>query len=252
MLSSCVKIAKVAVPVRLSLTRMISLSAADRKYLNYRVDGDVAVIKIDTPGAKQNTLNMDMQTELLKTFDEVQKNDLVKSCVVMSAKPDSFIAGADINMLANCKTAEEATAIAKGGQDAFKRLEESKKPIVAAIMGPCLGGGLEFALACHYRIAVNDKKTVLATPEVMLGILPGAGGTQRLPKLLSLPEALGMVLTGKNIKPFKAKRTGLIDHLVEPLGPGTVDSSIRTHEYLEQIAIDTARQLAAKKGKKEP
>lgn len=123
----------------------------------------------------------------------------------MSGKPTSFIAGADIDMLSKCKTAEEAEKLARDGQIQFQRLERSKKPIVAAIMGSCLGGGLELALACHYRIAVNSPQTVLALPEVQLGLLPGAGGTQRLPKLISLTNALPMILTGKNIRPSKAK-----------------------------------------------
>lgn len=84
----------------------------------------------------------------------------------MSGKSGSFIAGADVNTLKKCQTAAEAQAIAKGGQDYFMRLEKFKKPVVAGIMGPCMGGGLELALACHYRIAVNDKKTKLALPEV--------------------------------------------------------------------------------------
>lgn len=87
-------------------------------------------------------------------------------------------------MLQACKTKEEASNLARGGQQMLFGIEGSKKPIIAAINGSCMGGGLEVALACHYRVAVNAKKTVLALPEVMLGLLPGAGGTQRLPKLV--------------------------------------------------------------------
>lgn len=132
----------------------------------------------------------------------------------MSGKPNSFVAGADIGMLQKCKSFIEAEKLSRNGQleldrlffilnyfniifiNKFFRLEKSKKPIVAAIMGTCMGGGLELALACHYRIAVNDSKTQLALPEVMLGLLPGAGGTQRLPKLISLTNALDLILTG--------------------------------------------------------
>lgn len=87
-------------------------------------------------------------------------------------------------MLASCKTAEEASEISSKAQQEFEKLEKSAKPVVAAVMGTCMGGGLELALACHYRVAVADKKTVFALPEVMLGLLPGAGGTQRLPRLV--------------------------------------------------------------------
>ena len=106
---------------------------------------------------------------------------------------------------------------------------------------------MELALAAHYRIAVNDKKTVLALPEVMLGLLPGGGGTQRLPKLINVPDALQMMLMGKNIRPPKAKKMGLIDAVVQPLGPGTNSPAERTLEYLEEVAVNTAKQLADKK-----
>ncbi|CAJ0561450.1 unnamed protein product, partial [Mesorhabditis spiculigera] len=129
------------------------------------------------------------------------------------------------------------------GQKQFARLADSKKPIVAAIMGSCLGGGLELAMACHYRIAVNDKKTQLGLPEVMLGLLPGAGGTQRLPKLVALPTALDMMLTGKKLKAKKAKQAGLVDSVVEPLGDGLGPASEITHKYLEEIAVTAAKNL---------
>lgn len=103
----------------------------------------------------------------------------------MSGKPDCFIAGADITMIEACTSASEVEALSRDGQEMLQKLADSRKPIVSAIMGSCLGGGLEVALASHYRIAVKDKKTGLGLPEVMLGLLPGAGGTQRLPRLVS-------------------------------------------------------------------
>ena len=106
--------------------------------------------------------------------------------MLISGKTSSFIAGADIGMLQSCQTEDEMYTLSREGQRIFDILEGSKKPVVSAIMGSCLGGGLEVALATHYRIAVNDKKTVLGVPEVKLGLLPGSGGTQRLPKLVSL------------------------------------------------------------------
>lgn len=129
-----------------------------------------------------------------------------------------------------------------------------------------MGGGLEVALATQYRIAVNDKsvlfvfficnqyllkvvffQTVMALPEVMLGLLPGGGGTQRLPKLIHVPDALQMMLMAKNIRPSKAKKMGLIDAVIEPLGPGIAPAEERTLEYLEEVAIKTAQDLASKK-----
>lgn len=140
-----------------------------------------------------------MSVELRQVFDRFEQDDAVKSYVLMSGKSGSFVAGADINMLEKCKSASEAEKISRDAQIQFSRIEKSKKPIVAAIMGTCMGGGLELALACHYRIAVNNSKTQLALPEVMLGLLPGAGGTQRLPKLVSLQNTLDMALTGRQI-----------------------------------------------------
>ncbi len=121
------------------------------------------------------------------------------------------------------------------GQKVFAQMEKSKKPIVSAIMGPCLGGGLEVTLASQYRIAVNDNKTVVGLPEVKLGLLPGSGGTQRLPRLIALPDALDMALTGKMVKAKKAKSLGIVDLLVEPLGPGVATPEARTLQYLEEV-----------------
>jgi enoyl-CoA hydratase/long-chain 3-hydroxyacyl-CoA dehydrogenase len=111
-------------------------------------------------------------------------------------------------------------------------------------MGPCLGGGLEVALASQYRIAVNDNKTVVGLPEVKLGLLPGSGGTQRLPRLISLFDALDLALTGKMVKAKKAKSLGIVDMLVDPLGPGLALPEVRTLEYLEEVAVGVAQKLA--------
>lgn len=110
-----------------------------------------------------------------------------------------------------------------------------------------LGGGLELALACHYRIATSDKKTGLGLPEVMLGLLPGAGGTQRTQKLTSIPTTLDMALTGKTVKAGRAKKMGLIDLLVDPLGPGLQDANATTMEYLEKVAVSVAKDLSTGK-----
>merc|ERR1719384_1436503 len=152
-------------------------------------------------------------------------------------------------MIEKCKSAEEAQTLSKGCQDFLSRVESSSKPVVAAIMGPCLGGGLETAMACHFRVAVEGMKTSMGLPEVMLGLLPGGGGTQRLPKLVGLPNALPMVLTGKNLTAKKAKKQGLVDTVVEALGPGLAPADITTHKYLEQVAVDLARNIADEKVK---
>lgn len=246
------------VPLRLSVNRHHRLSGyicrrftvssimMERTHVNCEVKSDVAVVRFNTPNSKVNTLSQKLQSEFTEVMDEVWANDAVRSVVLISSKPGCFIAGADINMIQDCKTVEEAVHLSREGQKMFEKIEESTKPVVAAIHGSCLGGGLEVALACHYRIATKDRRTILGTPEVMLGLLPGAGGTQRLPKMIGVPNALDTMLTGKNIRAEKAKKLGLVDLLVSPLGPGLKSPEERTVEYLEEVAIDCARGIANK------
>uniref|UniRef100_A0A8D3CCE6 Trifunctional enzyme subunit alpha, mitochondrial n=1 Tax=Scophthalmus maximus TaxID=52904 RepID=A0A8D3CCE6_SCOMX len=218
-----------------------------RTHVNYEVKGDVAVVRINDPSSKVNTLSVQMQREMTEVMNEVWANNAVQSAVLISSKPGCFIAGADINMIQACNSPEEVTTLSQEGQKMFERIENSPKPVVAAINGSCLGGGLEFAIACQYRVATKSKKTVLGTPEVMLGLLPGAGGTQRLPKMLGLPSAFDMMLTGRNIRADKAKKMGLVDQLVDPLGPGLKSPEERTIDYLEEVAIECARGIVSKK-----
>ncbi|XP_046924573.1 trifunctional enzyme subunit alpha, mitochondrial [Lynx rufus] len=229
--------------------RNFSASSAllTRTHINYGVKGDVAVVRINSPNSKVNTLSRELQSEFIEVMNEIWANDQIRSAVLISSKPGCFIAGADINMLASCKSAEEVTQLSQEGQRMFEKLEKSTKPIVAAISGSCLGGGLELAISCQYRIATKDRKTVLGTPEVLLGILPGAGGTQRLPKMVGVPAAFDMMLTGRNIRADRAKKMGLVDQLVEPLGPGLKPSEERTIEYLEEVAVTFAKELSDKK-----
>ncbi|XP_007532659.2 trifunctional enzyme subunit alpha, mitochondrial [Erinaceus europaeus] len=218
-----------------------------RTHITYGVKGDVAVVRINSPNSKVNTLNKELQAEFTEVMNEIWASDSIRSAVLISSKPGCFIAGADINMLAACKTSQEVTQVSQEGQRMFEKLEKSPKPIVAAISGSCLGGGLELAIACQYRIATKDRKTVLGAPEVLLGILPGAGGTQRLPKMVGVPAAFDMMLTGRNIRADRAKKMGLVDQLVEPLGPGLKPPAERTIEYLEEVAVTFAKGLADKK-----
>uniref|UniRef100_A0AAX7V3M1 Trifunctional enzyme subunit alpha, mitochondrial n=1 Tax=Astatotilapia calliptera TaxID=8154 RepID=A0AAX7V3M1_ASTCA len=208
-------------PAMLGNFRTIILSIIcikiSRTHVNYEVKGDVAVVRINDPNSKVNTLSIQMQKEMTEVMNEVWENNAINSAVLISSKPGCFIAGADINMIQGCKTPEEVTKLSQEGQKMFEQIEKSPKPIVAAINGSCLGGGLEFAIACQYRVATKSNKTVLGTPEVMLGLLPGAGGTQRLPKMVGLPSAFDMMLTGRNIRADKAKKMRLVDQLVDPL-----------------------------------
>ncbi|ERE67367.1 trifunctional enzyme subunit alpha [Cricetulus griseus] len=230
----------------------VSSALLTRTHINYGVKGDVAVVRINSPNSKVNTLNKEVQSEFIEVMNEIWANDQIRSAVLISSKPGCFVAGADINMLASCTTPQEATRISQEGQRIFEKLEKSPKPVVAAISGSCLGGGLELAIACQYRIATKDRKTVLGVPEVLLGLLPGAGGTQRLPKMVGVPAAFDMMLTGRNIRADRAKKMGLVDQLVEPLGPGVKPPEERTIEYLEEVAITFAKGLADRKVSTKP
>ncbi|MGF1765917.1 fatty acid oxidation complex subunit alpha FadJ [Enterovibrio makurazakiensis] len=177
-------------------------------------DNGVAWLSIDVPGETMNTLQATFVDEISAILTELEGNSSIKGLVMYSAKPDNFVAGADVRMLDACETAEDAQAIAEQGQKLFSRIEKLPFHVVAAIHGPCLGGGLELALACHSRIATDDDKTRLGLPEVQLGLLPGSGGTQRLPRLVGVAGALDLILTGKQLRAKKAKKMGVVDDVV--------------------------------------
>lgn len=195
---------------------------------------NIAWLAIDVPDEKMNTLQaafvQEMQS-ILKQLQE-QKHQL-KGMIIHSLKPDNFIAGADVRMLEACKSAAEAQSLATQGQEMFQQLCDLPFPVVAAIHGPCLGGGLELALACDYRVCTDDDKTRLGLPEVMLGLLPGSGGTQRLPRLIGLLPSLDLILTGKQLRAKKAKSLGVVDACVP-----------------HSVLLDVARRFIAEKGKK--
>jgi len=218
-------------------------STGKRDIVNYTVEGNVAIVTINDLTSKVNTLSDKVMNETVEVLTEVTHDSSVKSVVLMSGKPDCFIAGADINMLGQADSVAKGIEISSSGQKILGMLADSKKPIVAAISGSCLGGGLEVALACQYRVALNNPKTGLGVPEVMLGLLPGAGGTQRLPRLVGLPTSLDMMLTGKTLKAAKAKKVGLVDKVVEELGVGVLPAKENSLRHLRKVAIQTAQQL---------
>ncbi|NBM13615.1 fatty acid oxidation complex subunit alpha FadJ [Proteus sp. G2661] len=174
----------------------------------------VGVITIDVVGEKVNTLKAEFVQQFQDVLKQAQQHSGVKGLIITSGKADNFIAGADISMIAGCQTKEEASALAKAGQDLFTQLENYPLPVVAAINGACLGGGLELALACHGRICSDNNKTRLGLPEVQLGLLPGSGGTQRLPRLIGVTSALDMILTGRQVNAKRALKLGLVNDVV--------------------------------------
>ncbi|XP_037977097.2 trifunctional enzyme subunit alpha, mitochondrial [Plutella xylostella] len=205
----------------------------------------VYVVTLDSPNVKVNSLNTAVMDEVRNIVNEVESNPAIEAVVLISGKPGVFIAGADIGMIESCKTKEEVVTLSKSGHEIFRKIETSRKPYIAAVQGSCLGGGLETALACHYRIAVKDSKTGFGLPEVMLGLLPGGGGTQRMPKLTSIPTTLDLALTGKTVKADKAKKLGIVDLIVSPLGPGNGTPAENTARYLEHVAVMVAKEITA-------
>jgi 3-hydroxyacyl-CoA dehydrogenase/enoyl-CoA hydratase/3-hydroxybutyryl-CoA epimerase len=190
-------------------------AASETQARNFKVEvaGGIATVLVDEPGEPVNTLSPEVGEEFERILDALGKDAAVKAVVFASGKKDGFVAGAKIDMLQGVKSAADAEKLARDGQAGFDRLERFPKPVVAAIHGACLGGGMEWALACHYRICSDDPRTQLGQPEVQLGLIPGGGGTQRLPRLVGIATALDLILTGKNVRPRKALAIGLVDEV---------------------------------------
>ncbi|SHI08850.1 fatty acid oxidation complex subunit alpha FadJ [Ferrimonas marina] len=185
------------------------------KTFTWQKDADgIALITMDVPGETMNTLRDSFNDEVRALLAEIGADSEVKGVVLTSGKPDSFIAGADIGMLDACETAEDVEALSRSGHQTLAALSDLSVPVVAAIHGPCLGGGLEVALACDYRVCSNSDKTLIGLPEVQLGLLPGGGGTQRLPKLVGVAKALDMMLTGRQLRHRQAVKMGVVEEAV--------------------------------------
>jgi 3-hydroxyacyl-CoA dehydrogenase/enoyl-CoA hydratase/3-hydroxybutyryl-CoA epimerase len=194
------------------------------------VEDSVAVVTFDLPGEPVNKLSNAVKVEFEALLIGLRDDQDVKAVVLISGKPDTFIAGADIEEFTALTTQVEAERLSFEGQEMVSRVETLAKPVVAAIHGACLGGGLELALACHYRIATDHPKTQLGLPEVQLGLIPGAGGCQRLPRLIGASAALDLILAGKSERAAKALRLGLVDEVVAP-------------SILRSVAAEAARRL---------
>jgi 3-hydroxyacyl-CoA dehydrogenase/enoyl-CoA hydratase/3-hydroxybutyryl-CoA epimerase len=180
------------------------------------VHNGIAVVTFDLPGEPVNKLSDAVKVEFEALLIGLRDDSSIRAAVLISGKPDSFIAGADIEEFTALTTESAAERLSFEGQEMVSRIETLPTPVVAAIHGACLGGGLELALACHYRVATDHPKTQLGLPEVQLGLIPGAGGCQRLPRLIGARAALDMILTGRSERGAKALRLGLVDELVPP------------------------------------
>jgi len=177
----------------------------------------VLVATLDVPGQKLNVLSRPLMAEFEGLLRGIETGVVqARGLVLTSGKPDNFIAGADIKGFAIIESALEGETQAREGQALLDRLAALPVPSVAAIHGTCMGGGTEIALACSYRIASDDPRSAIGLPEVLLGLIPGLGGTQRLPRLLGLAGALDPILTGRSLKAAQAGRLGLVDEVVPP------------------------------------
>jgi 3-hydroxyacyl-CoA dehydrogenase/enoyl-CoA hydratase/3-hydroxybutyryl-CoA epimerase len=197
------------------------------------VPGDlgIAFVVIDVTGEPVNTFGAAASDAFGRLLDQIAADSGIRAVVIKSGKPDSFMAGADIKQFTEIATAADGEALSRAAHALLDRVDRFPKPIVAAIHGACLGLGLELSLACDYRVASDDRKTVLGLPEIQLGILPGAGGTVRLPRQIGARAALDLILAGKSERADKAFRLGLVEELV----PVSI---------LDRVAVAAAARLA--------
>ncbi|HLG18612.1 MAG TPA: 3-hydroxyacyl-CoA dehydrogenase NAD-binding domain-containing protein [Bdellovibrionota bacterium] len=204
--------------------------------LEFRKDG-IAELSLDTQGRSANILSSEMVDELTRTFQRLHAMKEVTGLLIRSAKPKTFIAGADVNEIFAVQDANYAIQKSRQGHALMNLVETLPYPSVAAIDGPCLGGGMEFALACTYRICGNGSNVRLGLPEVRFGIIPGFGGTQRLPKTIGFLPSVDMIVSGRIVDSRRALRIGLVDDVVPS-------------EILDNIARDWLKRGARRRSSK--
>src|SRR3989441_267107 len=199
--------------------------------VTWEVTDGIATVVLDLKGQPVNVISRAVKDEFLACFAALADDARVRAVAFFSGKADNFIAGADIEEFVTLTSAAEAERLSADGQEMLDRVARFPKPIAVGIHGACLGGGFEFALACHYRVATDHPKTQIGLPEVQLGILPAAGGCQRLPRLIGARAALDIILAGKTERAPKAFRLEMVDELVHPA-------------ILQDITVAAARRLA--------
>ncbi len=197
------------------------------KTLIYEKKDNIGLLTISRPD-KMNAISRELTTELKQLLDEVESDEELRVMVITGAGDKAFVAGADINELVD-REAKMGRRVSKERQDIFSRIENLHVPVIAAVNGYALGGGLELALACSMRIC--SEKAQFGAPEVKLGIIPGDGGTQRLPRLVGSGRAMEMILTGDFIDAQEAYRIGLVNRVVPS-------------EKLMEAAMELAQKIA--------
>jgi len=199
----------------------------------------VATLKLDDPNASVNKISRETLEAFSDALDVIETYGDLTGLVFTSGKPDSFIVGADLEMVQGFEMPAEVRRLSREAHALGERVRGLSVPTVAALHGPVMGGGLEMTLNCDYRIASTADATKMALPEVQLGLLPGGGGTQLLPRLVGVQKALTLMLTGKNIYPEKAKRIGLVDALIHP--PGRTSAAQRAARQLARGELTIER-----------
>lgn len=200
------------------------------EYLNWKIDNLVATITINRPPA--NALSSGLIEELGEVLDQIEQNEEIRA-ILIHGEGRFFSAGADIKEFTSIQSGEGFSQLAENGQGLFERIETFKKPVIAAIHGAALGGGLELAMSCHIRLVAENTK--LGLPELQLGLIPGFAGTQRLPRYVGSAKAAEMILTSDPITGLEAVQVGLANHA-----------------YPEEQLLENAYAMAQKIAKKSP
>ncbi len=202
------------------------------------LESGVAVVRLGHPDEKLIILTAERMTSI-RTVLAYLKDNVPKGLIFVGPSADMFTAGADINVIRDIKDAQVGESLAVEGQKLFEQIAALPYPTVAAISGPCMGGGCEMVLACKVRLISDQKSSAIGLPEIKLGILPGFGGTQRLPRLIGLPKALDIILAGKTLRPKQALAVGLVDEIV---------AAHKLRERAEAIVLEPAKLKRKKLG----
>ena len=219
----------------------------ERESFSLEVDGDdVSRVTFDQPDSKVNLLDTSTMEEFDSLLGELESRiatGKLVAVVLRSGKPSNFVAGADVREIADLRDGEEATAQAREGQRIFRRLDRLAVPTIAAVHGTCLGGGTEMVLACDYRLASDASGTKIGLPEVKLGILPGFGGTTRLPRVCGIQNALDIILAGTSVGADRARRIGLVHRVADS---DRFDEAVE--EFVRDVLAGRVRRDAHEKG----
>ena len=202
-----------------------------------KIDDKISILYFDLPNEKVNKFSTPVMEEFKHTIEELQERRDIKCLLLMSKKPGIFIAGADVKEIQAIQSEQEGYEVGRAGQQVFNKFEALPFIKIAVINGACMGGGTELSLCCDYRLISDSPKTKMSLPEVNLGILPGWGGTQRLPRLVGLQRSLDIILTGRNLNAKRAWKAGIADKIIP-------------EQWVKEKALEFAGEVLAGKGEK--